>query len=251
MTDDTDMGGGHVGFPTTALSAIVGATSDDAGRRRRSFATLVAAYWKPVYKHARVKWHKSNEDAKDIAQGFFARAMEKAFFATFDPRKARFRTFLRLCLDRYIAGEAKAGRAQKRGGDAILVSLDFEMAEGELMAAELSSPETVERIFDREWIRALFELAVESLRADCLASGKAVHLRLFEQLDLGAGDAGTKPSYEALAREHGISVTAVTNHLAWARRELRRKLLVQLREITATDDEFRSEARVLFGIEVK
>lgn len=115
MTDDTEIGGGHGGFPTTALSAIVGAASDDSDRRRGSFATLIAAYWKAVYKHARLKWRKSNEDAKDIAQGFFARAMEKGFFDAYDPGKARFRTFLRLCLDRYIAGEAKGGPRAETG----------------------------------------------------------------------------------------------------------------------------------------
>ena len=42
-------------------------------------------------------------------------------------------------------------------------------------------------------------------------------------------------------------MTAVTNHLAFARREFRRILLEKLREITASDEEFRTEARTLLG----
>ena len=44
-------------------------------------------------------------------------------------------------------------------------------------------------------------------------------------------------------------MTQVTNHLYWARRELRQSVLETLREITASEQEFRSEARALFGAE--
>ncbi len=37
------------------------------------------------------------------------------------------------------------------------------------------------------------------------------------------------------------------NRLAYARREFRRIVLERLREITATEEEFRAEARVLLG----
>ena len=48
------------------------------------------------------------EDAEDLTQGFFTRAMEKEFFGGYDPAKARFRTFLRTCLDRFVANEDQA-----------------------------------------------------------------------------------------------------------------------------------------------
>jgi len=41
--------------------------------------------------------------------------------------------------------------------------------------------------------------------------------------------------------------TAVTNYLAWARRELRRLLLERLAELTGGERDFRREARELFG----
>ncbi len=40
----------------------------------------------------------------------------------------------------------------------------------------------------------------------------------------------------------------MTNFLALARREFRRIVLEKLREITATDREFREEARSLLGV---
>ena len=73
---------------------------------------------------------------------------------------------------------------------------------------------------------------------------------LFERYDVEGADTPDRPSYAQLAAEHGLPVTQVTNHLHWARRELRAAVLEKLREITAGEDEFRSEARALLGVEV-
>jgi hypothetical protein len=43
----------------------------------------------------------------------------------------------------------------------------------------------------------------------------------------------------------------VTNYLALARREFRRTVLEKLRELTATDEEFRREARSLLGVDAQ
>ena len=83
--------------------------------RRSAFDALVTAYWKPVFKYVRLKWHASPDDAADLTQGFFLRAFEKDFFAGFDPSRARFRTYLRTCLDGYVVQRAKGGRAVEAG----------------------------------------------------------------------------------------------------------------------------------------
>jgi hypothetical protein len=43
----------------------------------------------------------------------------------------------------------------------------------------------------------------------------------------------------------------VTNYLAFARREFRRCVLAQLRDMTGSDEEFHREARSLLGVEPK
>lgn len=223
--------------------------SDNAAERRRSFEILIAAYWKPVYKHLRLKWNKSNEDAKDLTQGFFAQALEKGYLQNYDPAKARFRTFLRTCLDGYVANENKAAQRQKRGGGALIASLDFETAEGELRQIEIADTENVEDYFEKEWLRSLFSLAVETLRSECEAQNRRVHFQLFERYDLDESDAPL--TYEQLAREFKLSVSSVTNHLALMRRELRRIVLEKLRELTATEEEFDHEAKAVLGIDSK
>jgi DNA-directed RNA polymerase specialized sigma24 family protein len=247
MDPDTDIGGPAHGFPLTDHSAIINARSDDQLIRRRAFDTILASYWKPAYKYIRLKWQADNEDAKDLTQGFFTNAFEKDYFAGYDAARASFHTFLRTCLDGFVANERKAGQRLKRGGDAAHYQLDFAAAEDELAAhAPTLSPEDY---FHREWVRWMFTLAIDAFRQQCDDAGRTVHFQLFERYDLN--DDHREISYAALAKEFGLDLTTVNNYLAAARRDFRRLVLEKLREITVTDEEFRSVARALLGVDVK
>jgi hypothetical protein len=107
--------------------------------------------------------------------------------------------------------------------------------------------ESPEDRFDKEWIRSLFALAVQRLQTSCESSGKLIHFELFERYDLEESE--PKLSYAQLATEFGLAATDVTNYLAFARREFRRCVLDQLREMTATEEEYNREARALLGVE--
>jgi DNA-directed RNA polymerase specialized sigma24 family protein len=231
-------------FPTTRRSTVARIASVDGEERRRAWETLVSAYWKPVYKYSRLKWKLDPDAAADLTQAFFARAIEKDFFRSYDPAKAAFRTFLRTCLDGFAANEFKAASRQKRGGDATLLSLDFQTAEGELMEHPAAPNTDLDALFHREWVRSVFSLSVEDLRCLCEARGKQVCFEIFREYDL---DPAESVSYASIGAGHRLPVTTVTNHLAFARREFRRLVLERLREMTATDAEFRSEARSILG----
>lgn len=230
-------------FPTTRRSVVLTLASGDAGERARAFDTLVALYWKPLYKYARMAWRRSPEDCEDLTQSFFARLLENESLASYDASKASFRTFLRLLFDRFSANEAKAAQRKKRGGGRLHV--DFESAELELDidGAAAISPDA---LFQREWVRSVFALAVERLREECSSSGRVTHFALFEAYDL---DEDRAVSYRDLAGRFGISESAVTNYLAATRRQFRAIVLDTLREATASDQEFRAEARALLGVE--
>jgi len=234
-------------FPSTRLSAIRDAQSDDSALRDRAVEVLVGIYWKPVYTYVRWRWRAAPEDAEDLVQGFFARALEKEFFARYEPERARFRTFLRLALDGYVANENRAATRQKRGGGLPHLSLDFESAEGELRERALPQVLDPETLFEREWVRSLFSVAVERLRSHCDAVGKPAHFALFERYDLEGPEAAERPTYRELAQGLGLPETQVTNFLAWTRREFRRSVLELLRELCGSEAEFRAEARALLG----
>lgn len=232
-------------FPTTRRSVVLALASADVAERTRAFDTLVACYWKPLYKFARVAWRRSREDAEDLTQSFFARAFEKESLATYDVAKASFRTFLRLLFERHVNNEWKAGQRLKRGGGE--VHLDFESAENEV-AGELAHPVTPDEYFQREWVRSVFALAVERLRTRSESEGKGMQFAIFERYDL---DDNRGMSYRELAMRFDLPETQVTNYLAAMRRGFREIVLDALREMTASDQEFRAEARALLGMSMR
>jgi RNA polymerase sigma factor (sigma-70 family) len=241
-------------FPATRHSVVAGIASPDVHTRRVAFDALVSAYWRPVYKYVRIKWRRDREDAADLTQEFFARAFEKGSLGRFEPARTRFRTFLRLCLDGFVANEIKARGRLKRGGGVSFVPIDFAAAEHELSmhpaahstdAAGLVGTDE-DDLFRQEWLRGLFSDAVAALRASCEAAGKTTQFAVFQRYDLN-DHPDARPTYAQLASELAIPVTQVTNYLAFARRELRRLVLERLRALCATDEEFRLEARELLG----
>lgn len=235
------------GFPTTRGSALVAARSSDAAERRRGWDAIVAAYWRPCYAYLRLRWGRPEEDARDLAQGFFAHALERGFLESYDPVRARFRTWLRVCLDGYVSNQLQAERRQKRGGGVAPLSLDFAAAEQDLAERLPGDADDPETLFEREWVRGFLEAALESLRAECEAREKTAAWEVFRRYDVEEHPRGEAPSYADLAAALELPLTQVTNHLHWARREYRRLVLERLRELTLDEREFRAEARRLLG----
>lgn len=230
MDADTAIGGPDGRFPSTRVSLIEAAAS---GLPEAAMDQVIALYWKPVYRFIRIKFQKSNEDAKDLTQGFFASALQRDFFPRFDPAKASFRTYLRMAVERYAANQHAAENRQKRGG-----GVEFETVEDQQIASE--SPELE---FDREWRRQLFFLALDDLRAHCEQTGKQAQFSIFEDYDLSDRD---RLSYSDLAVKYGIPESTVTNHLAWARRTLRAFVTERLRGTTSGSRELHEEMRRLW-----
>lgn len=225
------------GFPLTRPSAVLGAASSDPQVRARAWEALVAGYWLPAYKHVRVKWRASAADAADQVQSFFARAVERDFFQGYDPQRARFRTFFKLCLDRAVSNAGAAERREKRGGGG--PALDFAAAERELEQAGAAAWESPEDCFDREWKRALFSRALVALERWALEQGKPQVWQAFASYDLAEPP---RPRYEDLAQRLGVPATTITNHLALARRTLRGLVRDELAALTANDRELFEEA---------
>lgn len=247
MTVDTDLGGPRRSFPTTHASILEAVASADDEVRRRAFGALVLVYWKPVYTYLRLRWSLDSDVAKDLTQDFFTEAMTRGFFESYDPARARFRTFVRTCVDHFAANARRAEGRLKRGGGTPLLPLDFEGAEAEFARAGNITEADAETRFQHEWVRALLAGAVDAFRAECASAGHEDRFRLFERYDLEPADGSTRPTYKVLAEEFALPVTQVTNHLAWARREFRRHVFATLRALSGSEAEFRAEARELLG----
>lgn len=227
-------------FPSTRHSLLRAAQDGDLSARELALSAVAEAYWKPVYKYIGLKWRDRAGEAQDLTQGFFASLLERGLVTRYDPARASFRTYLRTCIDGYVQNTRRAELSQKRGGGFETVSFNFEEAEREAAVAN-ADPASLEDYFHREWQRQMFSLAIEDLRR---AAGGSARFQVFEAYDLAAE---VRPTYQELAERFQLPATTITNHLAWARRELRRCLLARLAAITPTDRELRREAGLLLG----
>lgn len=232
-------------FPATNPSVLMRAQSDDGDVRDQAFAQLARVYYVPIYKHLRLKWRKTPEQAEELTQHFFVQALEREMFSTYDSDKARFRTFVRVCIDRVTMNYDAADRAQKRGGHLRFADVDTHEVEAELAAVSGGAHVDAEASFEREWARSVLAIACERVQAELEAGGRTRQWQVFSLYDLSDEDI----SYRDLADKLGVPVTTVTNDLSRARKACRSAVLATLRELTASPDEFEHEARALLGAE--
>ncbi len=233
-------------FPATRLSVVERTRSSDAETRQLALAAIIEAYWKPAYKYLRVKWTLGPDQAADLTQEFFTSTLEKDVVEKYDPSRARFRTYLRLCLDGFASNARKAELRLKRGGGLTIVPLDFETAEGEMATHEAAVDADVDELFYREWVRALLERSVGDLKRHAEESGRPEMFEVFARYDL-IDDGDARPTYMAIASALNLTAATVTNHLAAMRRHFRKVVLERLRELTASEEEWEAEAARLLG----
>ncbi len=238
-------------LPETRDTLVAALASDAPADRDRALDLIARAYRDPVVAILALRWSLAREDAEDLAQGFFAMAVEKGWFARYDASRGRFRAFLRGRLDDFARTTFRDAGRLKRGGEVRHLSLAADAPGAAALADEaaLASPAEADRLFEREWARSVLSIACDRLREECVASGKLVAWRLFERYDLSDLPDESRPTYASLAAELGEPVTQVTNHLAWARRRMREQVLATLRALTADEQEYRDEVRALLGVE--
>ena len=112
-------------FATTHWSLVVAAQPDEASQTqaRQALEELCRAYWYPLYAFVRNRGYSSS-DAQDLTQSFFARFIETGGFASADPERGRFRSYLLGAMKHFLANEWHRAQAQKRGGGVTFLELD-------------------------------------------------------------------------------------------------------------------------------
>jgi len=176
------------------------ASHSDTTRARTALDELCQGYWYPLYAYVRRRGYRP-EDAEDLTQEFFRTLLEKEYLKAADREKGRFRTFLLVALQRFLANDWDRARAEKRGGRLEHVSLDASCAETRYQV-EAAGEVSPERIYDRRWAFTLLGRTMAQLRAEFVASGKQdefEHIKECLTADRGSLD------YGALSQRTGLS----------------------------------------------
>jgi RNA polymerase sigma-70 factor (ECF subfamily) len=191
-------------FATTQWSLILSAADQSSPRWQQSLSQLCQLYWYPLYAFVRRQGCTASE-AEDLTQEFFLRVLEKGYLDAAGPEKGKFRTFLLVCLRRFLANEHDRQTAQKRGGGNRVLSIDFAVAESHYQL-EPADPATPQRVFERRWALALLDLVMRRLQSEYAESGKAA---LFDRLKVFLVCDEAPARYSDLERELNVSASAL------------------------------------------
>lgn len=230
-------------FPTTNWTRLAVATMEGQSAGREALAALCRDYRPAIVGHLRGRGFPEAE-AEDLAQQFFVSLLNSRAWRRADRAKGRFRSFLLGILEHVIAHRREQGRAQKRGGGVVPLSLDALAEEGFDLP---EAPTDAARLFDREWALRMVELALAAIEAQWAAGGKADEFAVLRGFLPGAED---PPTYEAAAARLQLSPAAVKSAIHRLRRAFRAQLrsavarTVSLHEI---DAELAHLRRVLEG----
>lgn len=156
--------GGPERFATTHWSTVLLAGRNDSGQAAEALEKLCRAYWYPLYAYVRRQGHDP-QAAQDLTQEFFSRLLAGEALKAADPSKGRFRTYLLTLLKRMLVSDWRHEQRQKRGGDAIVFSLDAHAAEEDYQF-EPPDPVTPESVFERRWAETVLERVMKSLEAE-------------------------------------------------------------------------------------
>jgi RNA polymerase sigma-70 factor (ECF subfamily) len=241
---DTSLGGSGIHFSETAWGMVERARADSPVIRQQALESLARQYWKPVYHYLRVAWARSNEDAKDLAQGFFLWLTDRQAFRRYEPQRGSFRTFLKALLRHFVQHHDEALDRLKRGGGQILLPLDSE----DDAPAAVADPRAAEPdlVFEREWRRALMAVAVEQVRRRFQDAGHGAKFHAFEEYTLNA-EAGERRTYAAVAARLNLKEQDVKRFLEDVREEIRREIRAQLARTLDRPEDLQEEWNAFFG----
>ena len=244
MDVDTAMGGQAAPFPSTLWTNVLQAGDVDDGKRRAAWEDLARRYWKPVYLYIRVKWAKSNEDAKDLAQDFFAWMMKTGLPQRADPGRGRFRVFVKAALENYLRMDLRNRLCQKRGGDRVFIHFTPTADQEGIFEVADHAGKTPEQILEDAWKTELLERATARLRESYERRGKTRYFAVFKDFYLGSNP---RASHDEMAATHGLSSADVNNYLMDAKRTLREILKDLLAETVERPEDIHEEFKELFG----
>jgi len=228
---DTRLRAGESRFPATAWSLLSRLRDPRDPRVQEYLNRMIETYWRPVYKYVRIAWKRSNEDAKDLTQAFFVHLLEGDLLAKADPERGNFRKLLMAALRNFLSNEARADKAEKRGGGRTVVSLD-----GDAGDSWASDPADPAEAFEAQWAREILERSIgllgERCRPEVYAAFRRFHLE--------------EASVKQIAAETRATEAQVAHHLQDARGILRRLVTDEIRRYVQDESEIVRELETLF-----
>ena len=234
---------GGASFASTHWSIVAQSAQTDVPEAANALAQLCETYWAPIYSFIRRRGYAPS-DAEDLTQSFFAYFLRTKAYSRTDRLHGKFRSFLLASVKNFLADNWDREQAIRRGGGYRFVSLDQGTAESFYDVA--SAPDsTAEHLFELRWAKSLTAGALDSLRQELHAEGKA---RLFEQLKNFLTGGNVLPSYDEASAQTGLPRATVKTHVHRLRQRYREIVRREVARTVSSPHEIDEELRYLCNI---
>jgi len=218
-------------FPATDWSLVGHASRPDEQSWMASLNELLSRYRPALKAHLVLKKRFPPAEADDLVQGFLSAKVLDGFVSRADREKGKFRTILLTALDNYVISVIRRDGAKKRSPEQGFVTLDNSTKD---CGAVQPPPDP----FDLAWANQIISLALQRVKDECTASGRASYWSVFEGRVVTPISEGTEPlSYEQIVKEFGFrSPTEASNALVTAKRMFVRALRAVVAEYAGNEE---------------
>jgi RNA polymerase sigma factor (sigma-70 family) len=226
-------------FLTTHWSVVLSAREQHSASSAAALETLCRTYWQPLYAYARRRG-QSPADAQDLTQEFFARLLQKDYLSSVVREKGKFRTFLLVMFQRFLADEWDKAMAQKRGGGKVF-NVDWASAEQRLLQQPVEHL-TPEKAFEQRWALTLLDQVYTRLEQEYKEQGRGL---LFDTLQFALTGSRSTILYADLARKLQTTDGAVRVAVHRLRQRYRELLREAIAATVSQPEEIEEELRHL------
>ena len=235
---------GNAAFRTTRWTMVLRARGDGP-ESRAALGELCEAYWTPVFRFLR-REGRSEDDSRELAQEFFTRLLSGGGIGQADPEKGRFRSYLLGALKHFLAERKRKEGRQKRGGNAVLVSIEAggtDTSPG--IPIEDPTGPVSDAWFDREWALAVMDRGLSAVRAACEESGKGKQFDVLKPWLVG--DTSNLSQTDA-GSELGMTTNAIKVSIHRLRKSFREAVQAEIAQTVTDPDEIAEELSYLVEV---
>jgi len=217
-------------YPTSGWGTILGARTDEDALGR-----LLTRYRRPIRLEIQSRLRCPLDEAEELTSQFIHNCLRRDFLKNIDPKKGRFRSFIKRCVVNFLRDRHRAAAVRPAQ-----VSLEETDDEGRRRLDPAGAAPAPDAAVDIEWARQVLALAHQQLEQECVATRRVtllVRLKPFLQGD------PEDDSYAVVARDLGMTEPAVRTSSHRLRKRLGRIIKDEIGETVASEAELQDEVR--------
>lgn len=212
-------------FPETRWSHVARSRGREP-EAQTALSELCAGYYEPVFVFLRSDGRKE-DDARELAQEFFARILGGNGVDGAEPARGRFRTFLLGAVKHFLAAQRQHEDRLKRGGGVAPEPLHAGMGSAPGLEAVDANAPSPDAAFDRQWALTVLDRTLTALCTEMEQEGRGAVCTALTPFLTGSAEYGCIESAAP-----GLGLTAAAMRVAVHRlrsryRDLLRRELAQ------------------------